>query len=390
MERNTLKYSLLSASLLVGSAAAINANIPAMAEHFNTIPLSTVEMITTIPSLFLMISILTSSMIAKKIGFKRTIVIGIGIVMIAGLIPLVIDNFTVILISRGALGFGVGLFNSLLVSMINHFYTGESLSNMYGLQSAFESAGGIFIMFIAGQLLRINWQIPFLAYLIAIPVFLIYLRNVPTVSTEEIMNNRTTKQSDNDTNDGSFLPVIGYVLLIFMAAILYMIMGIKVASLVTSQGYGSASDASLVLILLSLGGIVAGVFFGRLIKFLKGYITSIGLLILALAMVLLAFSNHIIITLIGGFFAGFGFKLFMPSIINKVNTSKIRNKSLATSLLLVGFNLGAFVSPYGSVLIQNMINSDSLISLFRTNAIIFILLAILALVPRVVKKDNKL
>ena len=46
-----------SASLLVGSAAAINANIPAMAQHFKDVPLSMVELLTTIPSLFLMISV---------------------------------------------------------------------------------------------------------------------------------------------------------------------------------------------------------------------------------------------------------------------------------------------------------------------------------------------
>ena len=47
-----------------------------------------VEMLTTIPSLFLMISVLTSSFIATKIGYKQTIMVGLlGTVMIAGLVP---------------------------------------------------------------------------------------------------------------------------------------------------------------------------------------------------------------------------------------------------------------------------------------------------------------
>ena len=121
MDKKILRFALLSASLLVGSAAAINANIPAMAQHFDQVPLSMVEMLTTVPSLFLMISVLTSSLIAKRVGYKQTITIGLGIVMIAGIVPLLIDNFMIILISRAMLGFGVGLFNSLLVSMINYF-----------------------------------------------------------------------------------------------------------------------------------------------------------------------------------------------------------------------------------------------------------------------------
>ena len=48
--------------------------------------------------------------------------------MIAGIVPLLIDNFMIILISRAMLGFGVGLFNSLLVSMINYFYDAKERS----------------------------------------------------------------------------------------------------------------------------------------------------------------------------------------------------------------------------------------------------------------------
>ena len=136
---------------------AINANIPTMANHFSDVPLSMVEMLTTIPSLFLMISVLTSSFIATKIGYKQTIMVGLGTVMIAGLVPFFTGNFTIILISRACLGFCVGLFNSLLVSMINYFYSSDKRSAMYGLQSAFEGVGGISITFIAGQLLKINW-----------------------------------------------------------------------------------------------------------------------------------------------------------------------------------------------------------------------------------------
>lgn len=389
MNKKILRFALLSASLLVGSAAAINANIPAMADHFSEVPLSMVEMLTTVPSLFLMISVLTSSLIAKKIGYKQTIVIGLGIVMVAGIVPILIDNFTIILISRAMLGFGVGLFNSLLVSMINYFYDGKERSSMYGLQSAFEGAGGIAITFIAGQLLKINWQAPFIAYVIAIPVFIVYLKFVPKVKIEDVISaNGGNQKKDSNQKSGSFLPVFGYVALIFVAAMLYMIMGIKVASLMTSAGYGSASDASLVIILLSLGGISAGLLFGKIVKVFNQLTTSIGLIILAIAMVILGVSQSLSLTFVGGFLTGFGFKIFMPSLINKINNSNIPNTTLATSLLLVGFNLGVFISPYGSILLQNIIATDALPALFITNAIGFICLASITLVITMIKSKK--
>ena len=174
-----LKFSLLSASLLVASAPAINANIPAMAEAFPTIPLSMVEMLTTIPSMFLMLSVLISSFIAKKIGYKQTISLGLMIVAISGIIPIFIDNFYIILLSRACLGFGIGLFNSLLVSMISYFYDGDERSSIIGLQSACEGLGGMGITFIAGQLLRISWQSSFYAYFMAVPVVVLFVLFVP-------------------------------------------------------------------------------------------------------------------------------------------------------------------------------------------------------------------
>lgn len=388
MSQKRLQFALLSASLLVGSAAAINANIPAMAQHFKDVPLSMVEMLTTIPSLFLMISVFISTFIAKRLGYKQTIMLGLAIVMISGLIPLWIDNFIMILMSRGALGFGIGLFNSLLVSMINYFYEPQMRSSMYGLQSAFEGAGAIFITFLAGQLLKINWQAPFIAYGIAIPVFFIYLKYVPKVETKDMEENTELQTQQANQKNSSFLPVLSYVILIFIAAMLYMIMGIKIASLMNEVGYGTASDASFVIIVLSLGGISAGLFFGKILKILKQYTTTIGLLLLSLAMLILGMSQHLIMTFIGGFLIGFGFKIFMPSLIDKINNSNIPHKNLATSLLLVGFNLGVFISPYGSVLIQNLIGTENLPILFITNALFFMILSSLTFLITTIKSKK--
>ncbi len=181
-----LKISLLSVSLLMGTAAAINGNIPALADAFINIPLSLVEMISTLPSLFLMISVLISTTIAKKIGYKRTIAIGIALVAVAGFIPVVVNNFYIILVSRAIFGFGIGLFNSLVVALVNYFYDNEQRSKMFGFQSAFEGMGGLAVTFISGQLLNISWNASFLAYMIAFPILVLFITFVPKVSTDKI------------------------------------------------------------------------------------------------------------------------------------------------------------------------------------------------------------
>lgn len=136
MKKKLLKGSILSASLLVASGPAINANIPQIAAAFPDIPLATIELLSTIPSLFLMLSVLMSSFIANKLRIKRTIMIGLGLVMVCGFIPALINNFYLIVVSRALLGFGIGLFNSLLVILANYFYEGHERTAFYGLQAS--------------------------------------------------------------------------------------------------------------------------------------------------------------------------------------------------------------------------------------------------------------
>lgn len=376
-----LKVSLLSVSLLVASAPAINANIPTMAKAFEDVPLSMVEMLSTIPSMFLMISVLTSSFIARRFGYKQTILLGLIIVSICGILPVFISNFYIVLASRAMFGFGIGLFNSLLVSMISYFYDGDEKSSLFGIQSACEGLGGMAITFTAGQLLKINWQAPFYAYLIAIPVVFFFVTFVPKVSTEKMLEKTgMSKQKERGPTKGIFTSMIGYIALIFVVAILYMTMGIKVASLMTSAGYASASDASTVIMLLSLGSMIAGFTFGKIIKVLKEYTLPIAFIILASAMCLIGLSNTTTMTVIAGFLVGFGFRMVLPYLINKINTSNIPNTSLATSLLLVGYNLGVFITPYGSMILQSFVGDNNLRGLFYVDAIGFIILAIGALV----------
>ena len=385
MNKKILKIALLSVSMLVAVAPAINANIPAMKEAFPQIPLSMVEMITTIPSLFLMISVLTSGFIAKKIGYKQTIMLGLGIVAIAGIIPVFIGNFYLVLFSRAALGFGIGLFNSLLIGLISYFFDGNERTTLIGYHEALGGLGGMLITYIAGQLMHVNWQAPFISYAIAIPVFFIFWKVIPKVKTEDILHKNTKQVVVNDGKEGKFSIVFVFMILIVIGATLNMTMGIKVSSLIVEQGYGSASDASTVIMLLSLGAMISGFLFGKMYKIFKNYIMSVGFTITALAMFIIGISNTSWMTVLGGFLVGFGFRVMMPCLTNIVNSSHLKNPTLATSLLLVAYNLGSAFAPYGSMIIQKFSWTNDLRSVFYVDGIGFICLALIVFIVNKVK-----
>lgn len=389
-KENILKVALLSVSLLVATAPAINANIPAMKEAFSDIPLSMVEMITTIPSLFLMVSVLCSSFIAKKIGYKKTILLGLAIVSIAGVIPVCIANFYVVLVSRACLGFGIGLFNSLLIGMISYFFDGEQRTTLIGYHEALGGLGGMFITYIAGQLIHINWQMPFISYAIAFPVFFLFWKYIPQVETKDILEKTRKQVAVNKSGEkGKFSLVFAFMFLIIIGATLNMTMGIKTPSLIVEEGYGSASDGSTVIMLLSFGAMLSGFLFGKMYKVLEDYILPFGFIITASAMFIIGISNSVWMTVLGGFLVGFGFRVMMPYLTNKVNNSNLQNPALATSLLLVAYNLGSAFAPYGSILIQKLSWIEGLRGVFFTDGLGFIVLAVVIVGIIVVKKYIK-
>lgn len=59
--KSLMKLSILLVSVITASAPAINANIPVLAQAFHNVPLTQVELLTTIPSFFLMLALLISS-----------------------------------------------------------------------------------------------------------------------------------------------------------------------------------------------------------------------------------------------------------------------------------------------------------------------------------------
>lgn len=381
--KSMLKLSILLVSVITASAPAINANIPVLAKAFPTVPLTEVELLTTIPSFFLMLALLVSNNIAKTIGIKRTVLVGVTLTAIAGLAPLVISNFWLLMASRAMFGFGVGLFNSLLVVIISHFFQGQERSQTIGFQSTFEGLGGVLVTFIAGQLVQINWHMSFLAYIITVPALILFAIFVPKITTEQ----ESVKQSataHSTRNNGKFAALL---VLTFVVITAYMIMGIKVPTLMVSAGYGNATDASYVILGLSLGAMLGGVIFGRVFAALNDFILPASMVTMAIAMGLIAISSHTWVTVLGGFITGVGVRQFFPWILNSVNADGSGSAN-GTALILIAYNLAGSLSPYSALLIQKIGKFSNLHTMFWVNVGIFSCLAIITIIVVTVNRTR--
>lgn len=374
------KLSLLSVSLLVVSGGAIAANIPAIMMAYPTIDPTLIELITTIPSLFIILTVPFSYKVTKKFGYKHSVQIGIGIVLIAGIMPAFIPSFWLLFFSRIVFGIGVGLFNPLLFSLAGKLYQGKELSSVIGFQSAFEGIGGMIITFTVGQLLVMNWRSSFLAYLFALPIFLLFTWFVPDVSIEK-QENRNEPENQK-VNSSTY----GYIALLILVVTIYMSVTVKITSLLLEKGFGNATDGSNLMALVGLGAMTAGMLFGAIVTITKKWTLPISFLILGISMFMIAFSQNLVSISFAVLICGFSFRTFIPYLFNEVNQDTKGNSEKSTSLLLIGFNIGAAFAPISISILGNILSLNENTDIFIAEGSIMILLSLGTLFSIVRKK----
>ena len=347
------KFSLLSISILLMSHLAISPVIPNLYKFYHesnpNIGLASVESLATIPAMMITIFVLLSNGVIKFIGKKNTVLLGLLLIFIFGIVPAFTTNFKVVLISRLFLGAGIGLFNSLSISMISDFFDEEHRGTMIGLRTAFLNIGKALTTFISGYLLIYGIQYTFLVYALALPIFIIFLLFVP--NAENINNKKVSIKFHKET--------IILTLLTFLVGISYMGATIKIPTLLAEKYHYQPDVARNLLTILALSGILSGVVFGILVKRFRNLTLPIMLSFMTIGSVLFALTNNIVIFYIAAIFIGISFVGTMSFNFFYIS-NKLENKfiNFATSLILVGGNIGVILTPVVLTKIPETLHSE--------------------------------
>ena len=362
------KFSLLSISILLMSHLAISPVIPNLYNFYHTnnpnIGLASVESLATIPAMMITIFVLLSNGVIKLIGKKNTVLLGLILIFIFGIVPAFTTNFKVVLISRLLLGAGIGLFNSLSISMISDFFDEEHRGTMIGLRTAFLNIGKALTTFISGYLLIYGIQYTFLVYALALPIFIIFLLFVP--NAENVNNKKVSIKFHKET--------IVLTLLTFLVGISYMGATIKIPTLLAEKYHYQPDVARNLLTILALSGILSGVIFGILVKRFKNLTLPIMLSFMTVGSVLFALTNNIIIFYIAAIFIGISFVGTMSFNFFYIS-NKLDNKfiNFATSVILVGGNIGVILTPVVLTKIPEALHLEKYITpFFITTALMLI------------------
>lgn len=362
------KGAILSISLMLTSSQAINGVIPQMKQSLG-ISQSQSELLGTAPSITVILFILLSSYFAKRIGMKKTIILGLLLAGIGGIIPVFTATFQTVLISRVILGAGLGLYNSLAVTYISSLYSGNTRATLLGIRNSMEALGQTILIFLAGVLVNINWTASFLVYAIAFPVALLFALKVPEIRDE---NNDIPENHVKEKMNPMVFALVLFAILLVMNSIA---ISVRFASIAT-EIKGVNFNASNYLALMPILGILAGFMFGPINKWIGKGTLYLGIIFFIISNLLIAVSNGNMTFLLTGLFlssiTGSWCFPFIFSNLDKVTTKNTIN--FATSLIFIGCNIGNFIAPIAMQLAQFLTRSTNLTAPFFVFAGIFIVI----------------
>lgn len=374
------RLSLLSISLFCASGFSISAAIPNMKMGLKSVSQTNIEVLVSIPTFGLLIAVLFSSYFSRKIGAKKTVIVGLVTMTIAGIIPFFTDEYLTILISRFIFGLGIGVFNSLCFSLISDFYSGSERAKMIGLQSAAQALGSTILSLIVSILIPLGWHVVFLIYLFNFVPLILFSMNIPepqkSIKKEKINRNIFSKKL-------IFTSVWALVYFATELSVTY-----KCSSLIVNEGIGTSSQASLILALNTAIGFFSGLLFSQAFKIFKNYLAPISLFCLALIFFGLNFSKTItliaLLIILSGLFASLMSSYLYNSIANLGNH---QTQAAINTVLIVGVNIGCFVNPYLNKGMSILIHTEEPGKLIFCSGMILLICSIIVFIIFKTSKD---
>ncbi|MFT8339120.1 MFS transporter [Schleiferilactobacillus harbinensis] len=299
--------SILSISLVGGVSTLITGILPQLEREFATVSTTMVEWLVTAANISALVTLLANPYLTRRWGIKKVVVTGLWLAALTGVIPLFTHVYWLVLLSRLALGLGIGLFSPHAIGLIAHTYHGELRARLLGYQTGLGALGNALFLALAGLVVAFSWRNVFLLYLLLGGVALLASAGLPASEAAVPADQLAVKK----------LPVSRW-LLVALAFVTYLLIWgvqLKLPRLFLDRAFGSAELANWTLSAMNMGGLLAGLTFGRVHRYLHQYTLTLGYAGAALAVVLLLTTANTLVAVGSAVFFNFIYSYTGPYLV---------------------------------------------------------------------------
>lgn len=347
MKLTTQKLAILSLSLMLVSTYSISAILPFMLEYYKDYSSRQVDILISIPSFAIMLMILVNTWLARYLNERLMIIGGLLLLSVSGAAPLFIQSYTFVLLTRVLLGLGIGLVNSRAVSMISERFDGKERTALLGYRSAAETLGNAVLTFIAGQLLLLHWTNAFSIYAFGFVILAFYLLFVPDEKNHTSIPAHGSNTLSVKFNRSSVLMTFFYAVSAGCLICTSSSISIRIPLLVLEKGYANESQASTVLGIFLLVGIISGILYGKLVSLAHEHLFLISALACCCGLLIMSQAYTLPVLIIGAIVSGLAHTAAITCIFNGLPEHLPKELvHAATSMVLIGCNLGASSTPF--------------------------------------------
>ncbi|MBQ6162132.1 MAG: MFS transporter [Prevotella sp.] len=338
---NIVTSTILSMSLLtVMAGAAIAPALGIIRQHFLSAPDIVIQMIVSIPALFIIVTNLLFLPISRHMRTRSIAVTGLLLYVASGAGCYFVDNIYVLLAMRALLGVSVGLIMPLSTGLLSYYFPPEEQARLMGLSAAMNQMGGVVATLLAGILATSGWENAFLVYLLGLVALVMVAIWLPD---EKLSSENKRGKAFEPRQLLKFHPsVIGMLLLMMI----FFVYPTNFAIVATRQAEMSTEAITIIMVALDVVAFFAGLAFGQMMEkfrvamkyvapacFLIGYLTLIG-------------ARETAMITLGSAIIGIANGLGVPYLLTIASIKGGRNSAATVMpLLSAALYLGQFVSP---------------------------------------------
>ncbi|WP_051355776.1 MFS transporter [Acetobacterium malicum] len=335
--------TILAMAFLGMGVGTITPALNAIFVQFSDLPITTLLLVSTLPSLTVIPATLVAGSVAgSKVGYRTLAIVGITLFILGGVAPYFADDFTVILLERAIFGIGLGIMAPLGNALVMGVFEGDKVATMTGLVMLSGNIGGMILQFMGGYFASIGWNYSFLPHALGIISLVLVIFFLPEPPKAPVMNNSQMVNKEK-LPVKLFIIVLAYGL--YTLAIYPML--VNMSTLIVDRGLGTTATAGLVLALLTIGGMVAGSIFGKVFKLSGRFIMALGYALATIGLIMVIIANNIAFLSVGVFIEGFAMSTLIPASMMLISmTVKPSQMALGVSFFMAGMNLFGFLSTY--------------------------------------------
>lgn len=336
-----LTVSILSLSLLtVMAGAAVAPALGVIKAHFAQTDQLFVQMIISIPALFIVLTSLVFPRLASRFGAKTLVLIGLALYTVGGCAAGAFDSIALVLLMRSLVGVGVGLIMPLSTGLLSFYFPPERQEGLMGISSAMNQLGGVVATLASGLLANVSWRLSFMVYLmglISIVLCLIFMPN------DRIRAGGSAEKKQR----GSFARYSEFIISMFLLMTAFFIYPSNFAIITSAAGVIDEKYLSVIMAGMDLVAFFGGLLFVRVKRLTGAAAKFTAPLMFLCGYALLCVGDSALWVLPGSALIGFANGCGIPYIIS--TASKTAGRAAVTTvmpLLSAAMYLAQFVSPF--------------------------------------------